>query len=103
MKIYCQRAFSIYSILSVVRPAMKALISKAILGHSDIDVKVSITSCLSEIIRITSLDAPYDDDIMKETFGLIIGAFKNWMRCHVVHFRREFQYLKLLQRFDYVF
>ncbi|KAL0926937.1 hypothetical protein M5K25_003193 [Dendrobium thyrsiflorum] len=40
------------------------------------DVKVSIASCLSEIIRITVSDAPYDD-IMKDIFGLIVGAFKN--------------------------
>ncbi|PKU60494.1 hypothetical protein MA16_Dca028121 [Dendrobium catenatum] len=55
---------------------MKALIVKDLLGHLDIYVKVSIASCLNEIIRITTRDAPYDD-IMKEIFGLIVGTFKN--------------------------
>ncbi|KAH0469044.1 hypothetical protein IEQ34_002276 [Dendrobium chrysotoxum] len=64
------------SMLTTVQPAMKALIAKDLLGHSDMDVNISIASCLSEITRITAPDAPYDDDIM-ELFGLIVGAFKN--------------------------
>ncbi|KAH0452769.1 hypothetical protein IEQ34_017093 [Dendrobium chrysotoxum] len=58
--------------LNAVEPAMKALIAKDLLRHSDMNVKVSIASCLSGITP----NAPYDDDIMKEIFGLIIGAFK---------------------------
>ncbi|PKU84569.1 hypothetical protein MA16_Dca017956 [Dendrobium catenatum] len=52
---------------------MKELITKDLLGHSNMDVKVSIASCLSEITRIITPNASYDDDI----FRLIIGAFKN--------------------------
>ncbi|KAH0448755.1 hypothetical protein IEQ34_022555 [Dendrobium chrysotoxum] len=37
---------------------------------------------------------------MKEMFRLIVGAFKNLNECQAVHFQREFQYLKLLQRSD---
>ncbi|KAL0905038.1 hypothetical protein M5K25_027209 [Dendrobium thyrsiflorum] len=48
-----------------------------LLGHLDMDVKVSIAYCLRKITRITTPDAPYDDDIMNEIFGLIVGAFKN--------------------------
>ncbi|KAL0911770.1 hypothetical protein M5K25_019932 [Dendrobium thyrsiflorum] len=65
------------SMLFVVQPAMKTLIANDLLGHSNMDVKVSITSCLSEIIRITTLDVPYDDDIMMVIFGLTVAAFKN--------------------------
>lgn len=46
-------------------PSMRALISAALLRHSDADVKVSVTSCISEITRITAPDAPYNDDQMK--------------------------------------
>ncbi|KAH0466074.1 hypothetical protein IEQ34_006177 [Dendrobium chrysotoxum] len=53
------------SMLTAIQPAIKALITKDLLGHSDMDVKVSIISCLSEITRITTPDAPYDDNIMK--------------------------------------
>ncbi|KAJ1410042.1 hypothetical protein SESBI_22277 [Sesbania bispinosa] len=46
-------------------PSMKALISDTLLRHTDEDVKVSVTSCFSEISRITAPDAPYDDEQMK--------------------------------------
>ncbi|XP_028552358.1 MAP/microtubule affinity-regulating kinase 3-like [Dendrobium catenatum] len=57
--------------------AMKALVSKNLLGHLNMDVKISIAYFLNEITRITTLDAPYDDDIMNEIFELIVGAFKS--------------------------
>ncbi|PKU75687.1 hypothetical protein MA16_Dca023027 [Dendrobium catenatum] len=56
---------------------MKALVSKNLLGHLNMDVKISIAYFLNEITRITTLDAPYDDDIMNEIFELIVGAFKS--------------------------
>lgn len=44
---------------------MKALVDKGLLGHLDMDVKVTVASCFSEITRITAPEAPYDDDLMK--------------------------------------
>ena len=40
------------------------------------DIRVTVASCLSEITRITTLKLPYDDDIMKEMFQLIVEAFE---------------------------
>ncbi|KAH0451464.1 hypothetical protein IEQ34_018763 [Dendrobium chrysotoxum] len=60
-----------------VQPTMKALIANDLLGYLDMDVKVSIASCFSEIIRITAPDTLYNDDIMKEIFRPIVGDFKN--------------------------
>ncbi|XP_020684979.1 uncharacterized protein LOC110101425 isoform X2 [Dendrobium catenatum] len=65
------------SMHDALRPSMKALVAGDLLRHSDLDVKIAVSSCLSEITRITAPDAPYDDDLMKEIFGLIVGAFKN--------------------------
>lgn len=45
--------------------SMKALISNELFQHSDMDVKVSVVSCITEITRITAPDAPYNDDQMK--------------------------------------
>ncbi|KAK7842110.1 hypothetical protein CFP56_014289 [Quercus suber] len=39
--------------------------------------KVSVLSCIIEITRITTLDAPYKDEQMKEIFQLILAAFEN--------------------------
>lgn len=65
------------SMSNALRPSMKALVAKELLGHSDIDVKVAVASCISEITRITAPEAPYDDDLMKEIFQRIVEAFEN--------------------------
>ncbi|XP_078443339.1 sister chromatid cohesion protein PDS5 homolog C-like [Wolffia australiana] len=65
------------SMSDALHPVMKALISKEILSHSDADVRLSVAACLSEITRITAPDAPYDDELMKEIFQLIVEAFEN--------------------------
>ncbi|MCE2055535.1 hypothetical protein HAX54_042839 [Datura stramonium] len=56
-------------------PAMKALVADGLLRHPDIDVKVSVASCISEIMRITAPDQPYDDNILKDFFELAVLAF----------------------------
>ncbi|KAG5008768.1 hypothetical protein JHK85_017779 [Glycine max] len=54
----------------------KALISIKLLRLTDEDVKISVTSCLIEITRIT--DVPYDDGQMKEIFKLIVASFEKF-------------------------
>ncbi|GKA26860.1 sister chromatid cohesion protein PDS5-like protein isoform X1 [Tanacetum coccineum] len=56
---------------------MKALIQDDLLRHSDVDVKVAVASCISEITRITAPDAPYDDDQMRDVFQLIVSSFED--------------------------
>lgn len=53
------------SMQNVLNPLLKGLVTEVLLKHSDIDVKVGVASCISEITRITAPDAPYDDDKMK--------------------------------------
>lgn len=47
---------------------MKALVGDELLKHEDVDVKVSVASCVSEITRITAPEVPYQDDKMKVHF-----------------------------------
>lgn len=65
------------SMHDALSPLMKALVANDILRHSDVDVKVAVASCISEITRITAPDAPYDDDKMKDVFQLIVSSFEN--------------------------
>ena len=58
-------------------PSMNALITDELLSHAEMDVKVSVLSCITEITRITAPDAPYDDGKMKEVFQLTIIVFEN--------------------------
>ncbi|KAL0724434.1 hypothetical protein Bca4012_039033 [Brassica carinata] len=57
-------------------PSKNALVSSELLNHPDSDVRVSLVSCLTEIVRITAPQAPYGDDQMKEIFRLTVEAFE---------------------------
>ncbi|XP_038884574.1 titin homolog [Benincasa hispida] len=65
------------SMQTALTPSLKALVSDQLLRHSDIDVKVAVAACISEITRITAPDAPYNDEQMKEVFHLIVSSFEN--------------------------
>uniref|UniRef100_M1BFC0 Nucleic acid binding protein n=1 Tax=Solanum tuberosum TaxID=4113 RepID=M1BFC0_SOLTU len=57
------------------RSVMEALVADGLLRHPDIDVKVSVASCISEIMRITAPDQPYDDSKFTDFFELAVLAF----------------------------
>ncbi|MQL96880.1 hypothetical protein Taro_029563 [Colocasia esculenta] len=64
------------SMVAALDPARRGLSIKKLLGHSDIDVKIALASCVSEITRITAPEAPYDDDFMKVVFEMIVESFR---------------------------
>lgn len=53
------------SMQNALIPSKTALVSVDLLNHPDSDVRVSVVSCLTEIVRITAPEAPYRDDQMK--------------------------------------
>lgn len=57
-------------------PSMKALISDSLLKHPNMEVKISVMSCICEVLRITAPHQPYEDDRMKEVFQLTLAAFE---------------------------
>ncbi|KAJ0736297.1 putative sister chromatid cohesion protein Pds5 [Helianthus annuus] len=59
------------SMIDALRPSMRALIKDGLSKHSDVDVKVAVASCISEITRITAPDAPYDDNQMRVYHDMI--------------------------------
>uniref|UniRef100_A0A2N9FL00 Uncharacterized protein n=1 Tax=Fagus sylvatica TaxID=28930 RepID=A0A2N9FL00_FAGSY len=65
------------SMYDALLPSMKALITNEILRHTEMDVKISVLSCITEITRITAPNAPYGDEKMKEIFHLTIATFDN--------------------------
>ncbi|CAO2042879.1 unnamed protein product [Urochloa humidicola] len=60
---------------NTLRPTMAVLITNELLKHPDPKVKVAVTSCLTEVTRITAPEAPYDDDVMKDVFKRIVETF----------------------------
>lgn len=53
------------SMQNALIPSKMALVSVDLLNHPDSDVRVSVVSCLNEILRITAPEAPYSDDQLK--------------------------------------
>jgi hypothetical protein len=86
------------SIQDALLPSMKALISTELLRYAEMDVKISVLSCIIEITRITTPDTPYDDEKMKEVFQLTVAIFENYLMCPVTVMQRWFQFLIPLQR-----
>ncbi|VFR02829.1 unnamed protein product [Cuscuta campestris] len=65
------------SVLASLSPLIKALVEDALLRNSNLDAKVALASCLSEITRITAPSVPYGDEKMRSVFELIVSSFEN--------------------------
>ncbi|XP_039159439.1 sister chromatid cohesion protein pds5-like isoform X2 [Eucalyptus grandis] len=55
-------------------PVMKALISYSLLKHSVEGIRVFVTCCLTELLRISVPQEMFNDDQMKVIFELIVEA-----------------------------
>lgn len=66
------------SMQNALSPLMKALVATRLFEHSNVDVKVYVAACISQIMRITAPDAPYDDEKMKVYVRscLVVLSFK---------------------------
>lgn len=53
------------SILHAMHPIIEALIAKELVKHPDMNVNISVATCLCEVMRIMAPENPYNDDQMK--------------------------------------
>ncbi|KAL3623361.1 hypothetical protein CASFOL_032177 [Castilleja foliolosa] len=60
-----------------IKPSKDALIADEYIRHSEMDVRISVVSCISEIIRILAPDDPYEDIQMEDFFLAAICAFES--------------------------
>ncbi|KAL7099418.1 hypothetical protein ACP275_09G083500 [Erythranthe tilingii] len=60
-----------------LQSSKEALIANELIRHAERDVRISVASCIYEIVRITAPDEPYEEDQMKEYFGLLNTALEN--------------------------
>ncbi|XP_042945591.1 sister chromatid cohesion protein PDS5 homolog B isoform X3 [Carya illinoinensis] len=63
------------SVLESMQPFLNAVVRPELLKHQDRDVKLLVATCICEITRITAPEAPYNDDVLKDIFHLIVGTF----------------------------
>lgn len=52
------------------------LVKPVLLRHSDGDVRLAITLCIVNVMRITAPHDPYSKEVMKEIFHSIVEGFQ---------------------------
>ncbi|XP_076936354.1 uncharacterized protein LOC143603456 [Bidens hawaiensis] len=58
-------------------PSTRALVSGSLLEHPNMDVRVSVASCLCELTKITAPEQPYCDEEMRGVFRCIVSVLDN--------------------------
>jgi hypothetical protein len=62
--------------LDAIHPLREALVMTKLLRHRDGEVSLRVAICISEITRITAPNAPYKDEVLRDTFQLIVTTFR---------------------------
>ncbi|KAM1060728.1 hypothetical protein ACFX13_025894 [Malus domestica] len=86
------------SMQDALLPIMKALISDELFRHSDMDVKLYVASCITELTRITAPVPPYNDEWMKEIFQLTVAAFEKLSYVSSPFYRRAVSILHIVAK-----
>jgi len=68
-------------------PIKETLISTVLTKHADLNVQISLALCLSELIRITSPSPPFEDELMKKAFQVIVSSFRTYLITKLFHKR----------------
>jgi sister-chromatid-cohesion protein PDS5 len=87
------------SVMEAIQPSLKAFTREEFLKHEDEDVKVLLATCFCEITRITAPDAPYDDDVLRDIFYLIVGTFHGLSDVNSQTFSRRVAILETVARY----
>ncbi|KAF8650467.1 hypothetical protein HU200_063832 [Digitaria exilis] len=85
--------------MEAIQPTLKAVTREEFLKHEDEDVKVLLATCFCEITRITAPDAPYDDDVLRDIFYLIVGTFRGLSDVNSQTFGRRVAILETVARY----
>ncbi|KAL8214756.1 hypothetical protein R6Q57_004205 [Mikania cordata] len=62
-------------LLKSMQPFVNAIVKPELLKHHDKEVKLLVATSTCEILRVTAPEAPYDDDVLKDIFRLIVSTF----------------------------
>ncbi|KAL0443057.1 UNVERIFIED_CONTAM: Sister chromatid cohesion protein PDS5 [Sesamum latifolium] len=87
------------SILDSMQPFSNAIAKPELLKHQDREVKLFVAACICEITRITAPEAPYDDDVLKDIFELIVSTFSGLSDTNGPSFGRRVVILETLARY----
>ncbi|XP_024637720.1 sister chromatid cohesion protein PDS5 homolog A isoform X2 [Medicago truncatula] len=82
-----------------MNPFFNAIVKPELLKHQDKDVKLLVATCICEITRITAPEAPYNDEILKDTFRLIVSTFSGLSDTSGPSFGRRVVILETLAKY----
>ncbi|KAL3625005.1 hypothetical protein CASFOL_031673 [Castilleja foliolosa] len=82
-----------------MQPFVNAIAKPEFLKHQDREVKLLVASCICEITRITAPEPPYDDDILKDIFELIVSTFSGLSDVNGPSFGRRVVILENVARY----
>ncbi|EER88261.2 hypothetical protein BDA96_10G149900 [Sorghum bicolor] len=87
------------SVMEAIQPSLKAVTREELLKHEDDNVRVLLATCFCEITRITAPDAPYNDEILRDIFYLIVGTFGGLSDVNSQSFGRRVAILETVARY----
>ncbi|KAG4182794.1 hypothetical protein ERO13_A09G067800v2 [Gossypium hirsutum] len=82
-----------------MQPFLNAIVKPELLKHQDRDAKLLVATCICEITRITAPEAPYNDDVLKDIFHLIVGTFNGLSDTNGPSFGRRVVILETLAKY----
>ncbi|KAH9328036.1 hypothetical protein KI387_000144, partial [Taxus chinensis] len=75
-------------------PLVAHLARSDLLGHEEVDVRLLVITCISEIAQIAAPSLPYDDITMEEIYELMVGSFQKLWDNTNPHFGKRVKILK---------
>uniref|UniRef100_A0A1D1YLJ6 Sister chromatid cohesion protein PDS5 A n=1 Tax=Anthurium amnicola TaxID=1678845 RepID=A0A1D1YLJ6_9ARAE len=79
-----------------IAPFSKSLAQHSLLRHKDKDVRLLLAVCFSEIIRVLAPSPPFNDEILKDIFKLIISMFAELADVESAYFSRRVKILETI-------
>jgi len=81
--------------------SIKGILASAVLtNHADLNVQISLASCLPELIHITASNSPFEDELMKITFQVIVSFFQELPDRATKSFHKRLHILESMPRVD---
>ncbi|PIN12278.1 Sister chromatid cohesion complex Cohesin, subunit PDS5 [Handroanthus impetiginosus] len=86
-------------VMESMQPLLTAIAKPELLKHQDREVKLFVASCICEITRITAPEAPYDDDVLKDIFQLIVSTLTGLSDINSPSFGRRVVILETMAKY----
>ncbi|KAJ8446445.1 hypothetical protein Cgig2_019338 [Carnegiea gigantea] len=79
-------------------PIKGILISEVFTNQVDLDVQISLALCLAELVRITTKNSSFEDELMKKAFRVIVSSFEALSDSADISYRKRLRILESMTR-----